>query len=183
MSEKGTVNSLQWAKPASETKPTVGLDELLQGLALLSSKEDRDVASSIGWNENTPPSVQSIKAGTMGLTRWWVKAVASFGGVSGLAALVTGFIKNLRSEAGDPVAVALIGGGALIIAAAFIAIALFVFGDLRARGQAAAARYTARGEVTAAFLAATAEMKATSTQQTAAVPDGMPEEFILRVGI
>lgn len=158
MAEKGTVNGLQWARPAPLTQPTVGLDELLQGLALLGTDTDRNEAANLGWNGRTPDSMQVIKSGATGVSRWWSKTIAAAGGLVGAATTITGFIRTFATQTSEAVTVALIAGGAFVLGATAIAIALFVSGDLGARGRATAARHAARGVVTAAFLQATARL-------------------------
>ncbi|GAA0943710.1 hypothetical protein [Virgisporangium aurantiacum] len=170
MAEKGSVNDLQWARPAHLTRPTVGLDELLQGLALLGEESERATAAAGGWNDKTPPSMQVIKSGATAVTRWWSKWIAAVGGLAGAIPVVTGFFTTFIGDVGEAVTVALIAGGAVVFSATAIALALFVSGDLRARGHASAARQAARGVVTAAFLHATARLPAPGSPMVLAEP-------------
>jgi len=152
---------LKWAEPATAVQPSVSLDTLLQGLQLLATDEARDKAKDeTGWTAETLSSMQVIKSGTLAITKFWSKTVAAAGG--GAAALLTivgGYLKIFRENVGDPIAVSLFAGAALVLAAASIALAVIIKGDLDARGIATAARTEARAAVTAEFLRTTAILK------------------------
>jgi len=150
-----TLKDLKWAVPAQDVGEKVGLDEFLIALQLLATDSDRQKAVNLGWRGKTPASMQSIKSGATGLTRWWASAVATGGGITGLVGGVSALLAGAATEVGDAVLVALIGGSALVLAATALALALFVKGDLEARGTAAAARHAGRAEVAAMFLRAT----------------------------
>jgi hypothetical protein len=158
------LKDLKWAEPAEHVKPQVSLAELLMGLQLLAKDEARaQAASETRWDAPTAGSVQVIKSGVLAITKWWTKACAGVGGITGLLAVIAGAITSVTTSIGEPITIALIGGGSLILAATAIAIALFVRADLDARGRATAARHIARAEVTAAFLQATSALPDAST--------------------
>jgi hypothetical protein len=176
MAEKGTIDALQWARPAHLTRPTVGLDELLRGLALLGTDSDRDTAAHHGWNDPTPASMQVIKSGATAATRWWIKTVGATGGLAGLVTTGTGFVRAVTDTVGTATTVALIAGGAVVLAAVAIALALFVSGDLQARGVATAARHAARGAVAAAFLQASAGLPGQPGDPAPVADPGGPDD-------
>lgn len=151
------LKELLWAEPAAGLLPTVSLEDLLTGLQLLATPAARQQAStSTGWSAKTPASMQVIKSGALSITTWWTKWIAGVGGVTGLLGTIAGAVAAFKSKVGEPVTVALIAGGFAFLSASAIAIALFVKGDLEARGRATAARHAGRAEVAAMFLRATA---------------------------
>jgi hypothetical protein len=171
------LDSLKWAEPAEDIKPQVSLSTILTCLQLLATDEARNkAAGTVEWDEPTPGSVQVIRSGALSITKWWTNASARVGGITGLAAVVAGFINSFFKEIATPVTTALIGGGALVLSATAIALALFVRGDLEARARATAARHTARAEVTSAFLRATAALPQSGTDTP---PPAMPLEILL----
>lgn len=127
---------------------------MLEQLGLLGSKADAQKAASAKWSDATPDSMQSIKAGVLGATRWFSKAVVPVGGTAGVAGLVAGFFKGAGGN--TPIAVALVAGGSFVLAAVIIGLAILLYGDARARSIAAAARHTGRATVASAFLVSTA---------------------------
>ncbi|WP_139184627.1 hypothetical protein [Arthrobacter sp. ok909] len=110
------------------------------------------------WRADTPESLQLISSGVTKMTKWWLAAVSGVGGVTALISMIVGYVRAatepLTNAVGEPVTVAFIAGGSLVLAASAIALAVFVHGDLEARGAAAAAQLAARGNVMAAFLRA-----------------------------
>jgi hypothetical protein len=175
------LNDLKWAERAQDVDPQVGLAELLVALQLLATDEDRKASVNKTWREGTPASMQVIKSGALSITKWSSTWVAGAGGLSAATAAIIAFIGGLRSEISDAIIVALIGGAALILSATGIAVALFVKGDLEARGQATAARHEGRAEVAATFLRATADMPKVFSAGDAheAAPDASPDQFLL----
>jgi hypothetical protein len=159
--DAGTLNDLVWARPAAETAPQMGLYDLLTSLQLLATDTGRQAAAdNTKWDADTPASMQVIKSGALSITKRWTKIVSRVGGgVSGVLAVFAGYVGTVQKDLGDSVTVALIGAAALLASATALAIALFVKGDLEARGQATAARHAARGEIVAAFLRATAGLE------------------------
>jgi hypothetical protein len=156
------LDGLVWARPASATDPQVGLYDLLTSLQLLATDTGRqEAAGKTKWDDDTPASMQVIKSGALTITKTWTKIVSRVGGgVSGVLAAFAGYVATVREDVGDPVTVALIAAAAVLGAATAVALALFVKGDIEARGQATAARHAARGEIVAAFLRATAGLEA-----------------------
>jgi hypothetical protein len=146
-----TLDKLTW--PSSG----VALSELLTALQFLGTDPQRqDAVKQVAWDAATPGSLQVLKSGVTNLTKWWVKRAGVAGGAAGalatLAGLVISAVEPFRKALGEPIAVALVAGGALIGAATVLALATFVTGDLRARAQATAARTAARAQVAAEFL-------------------------------
>lgn len=158
VASKDTLDKLTW--PPS--KPDgVSLIELVTALQFLATDEDRDKGvKQTRWDADTPGSLQVLKSGVTSVTRWWLKRAGAAGGAAGLLAAVGGVIISsvtpFRDTLGEPIAVALVGAGSLIIAATVLALAHFVTGDLRARSYATAARTAARADVASAYLTGTA---------------------------
>jgi hypothetical protein len=173
---------LKWAGSAQDVEPKVGLAQLLTALQLLATDDDRKDAVNKSWYDRTPASMQVIKSGALSLTKAWSTWVAGAGGLSAVLAAGTAYFGNFRSGLGDAIVVALIGGASLILSATGIALALFIKGDLEARGQATAARHAGRAEVASAFLRATAEIpKASAPGESGAASDGLSPELMLAI--
>jgi hypothetical protein len=180
---KEMLGPLEWAVPAPDLKENVKLQNLLIGLQLLGTDEQRVQAASKGWNDETPGSIQVIRSGAMGITRWWARLtrwVAGAGGVTAVLGTAAGTITNVRDTLGEPLIVALVAGGAAVTAAALLSAALLIKGDLEARGVATAARHSGRAEVAAAFLTGTAALpgqakgEALAAELAAAMAGGQP---------
>jgi len=151
------------------TNPKVRLDKVLIDAGLLGTETDRREATAKDqtttdnktepkpWDAATPDSMQVIKAGVLASTKYWSNRVGKVGSVSALLTLVAGSISTFVDKIGDTVAVALIGGAALIAAATAIAVAVFVGTDQLARGTATAARHRGRADVIAAYFGALRE--------------------------
>ena len=88
------------------------------------------------------------------LTAW----VTGVGGVSSALAVVTALFGNLTGTLEPVVVASLLGGAAFVLAAGFIGIAMLASSDIRARGEASAARNHARADVASAFMAGTAAL-------------------------
>jgi hypothetical protein len=171
------LSELKWPVPAAdvERSKAVSLDTLLQALQLAASDEDRQASTddNLRWDSPTPASMQVIKSGALALTKTWTKFVTGAGGLTAALSAIVGGVVAAFNGASDPIAVTLLGGAALIISFVAIALALFVKGDLEARGMATAARHQGRADVAAMFLQATAMMPADPTvaeHATAAAP-------------
>jgi hypothetical protein len=155
------LKDLVWP-PADRPGAGISLANLLVALQLLATDEDRADAVKAGqkWDADTPGSLQVLKSGVTGVTKWWAKRAGVLGGAAGALAAVSGVVigavKPFREALGEPLVVALIGGGALILSATLLALAHFVNADLTARAHATAARSAARAEVAATFLRAAA---------------------------
>lgn len=154
VAKKDTLDKLTW--PPSHPNG-VSLIDLVTALQFLSTDEDRakGVAETT-WDADTPGSLQVIKSGVTSVTKWWLKRAGAAGGAAGLLAavggVVIGSVKPFRDALGEPMAVALVAAGAVIISATVLALAHFVTGDLRARSYATAARTAARADVARAYL-------------------------------
>jgi hypothetical protein len=151
------LKDLLWP-PADRPGTGISLANLLIALQLLATDEDRADAVKPGqkWDAETPGSLQVLKSGVTGVAKWWTKRAGVVGGATGVLAAISGVVigavKPFREALGEPLVVALIGGGALILSATLLALAHFVHGDLTARARATAARSAARAEVAATFL-------------------------------
>lgn len=134
---------------------------LLQDLNLL----EPDAKDPSHW-WNTDPDYQLIKAGATSLTKWWVGLAGALG--LGSASAISAAWK---AASGD-VQVALVAGGSAVIAAALIAIAILVYGDVRARAQTTSAHYAARSMVAATILQSASGQAATQqSPKVAAIGD------------
>ncbi len=165
------LDSLAWAEPAPTGDQAVPLAQLLQGLQLLASDDDREAAarSSGEWSAETPPSMQVIKSGALSITKTWTKRVTGAGiGVSVVLGGVGSGVAALTDGLTPAIGAALVGGIALVASATALALAIFIKADLDARGQATAARHAGRAEVAAAFLSATAPRAAVDIDKVAA---------------
>ena len=155
------LKSLKWPTAAVDLTGDgvpVQLDKLLQSLQLVATDEDRDISTAKSWNVETPASMQVIKSGALGITKNSIAWIGSVGGITGASAAIAGVLTTFVGDVGEPVTIALMGSAALILSSVAIALALFVKGDLEARGVATAARHQGRADVVSAFLAATGAM-------------------------
>src|SRR4051794_38031206 len=166
------LNELKWADPAQDLGPMIGLAELLQSLQLLAKDTDRDAAINKTWRDDTPPSMQVIKSGALGITKAATAWVAAVGGLGGAGSAVAAVFRGLVARAGEPIVVALMGAAALPFPGTAIACAIFIAGDLQARGQATSARHSGRAEVASAFLRATSALPP-GVRATAVEPMGV----------
>ncbi|MGN7200331.1 hypothetical protein [Arthrobacter sp. SAFR-044] len=151
-----SIDALKWTQPAAGTSADqLDLKIILQGSGLLGDDNAlRDGNFQRTWRADTPESLQLISSGVTKMTKWWLAAVSSVGGLTAIASMIVGYVRSFTDGLGEPVTVAFIAGGSLVLAASAIALAIFVHGDLEARGNAAAAQLGARGDVMAAFLRA-----------------------------
>ncbi|RZU49253.1 hypothetical protein EV385_0995 [Krasilnikovia cinnamomea] len=149
------LDELKWGRSPQEAGE-VGLASLLMSLQLLADDKDREGAVSASWNADTPPSVQAIKSGATAITRAMTKWVGGVGGVAAALSAAAAVVVPVVGQVGQAVVVALIASAALLGSGVAIACALLISGDLRARGEATAARHAGRAEVASAFLRATA---------------------------
>ena len=155
------LKSLKWPTAAVDLTGDgvpVPLDKLLQSLQLVATDEDRDISTAKSWKAETPASMQVIKSGALGITKNSIAWVGSVGGITGASTAIAGVLTTFVGDVGEPVTIALMGSAALILSSVAIALALFVKGDLEARGVATAARHQGRADVVSAFLAATGTM-------------------------
>jgi hypothetical protein len=126
------------------------LAQLLIDLDIKGTESDQQQAGSFGMAfTGTPTSVAIIEAGATAASKWWSAALAALGGGTAIWAGVSNFWKSQSNVQNH-----LVIGAAVIIAASALSIGLIMYGDVRARGQGAAAQYQARATIAAAFLAA-----------------------------
>ncbi|BFU43482.1 hypothetical protein [Krasilnikovia sp. MM14-A1004] len=149
------LDELKWGHSPQEADD-LGLASLLMSLQLLADDKDRAGAVGASWTADTPASVQAIKSGATAITRAMTKWVGGAGGVAAALSAGAAVVVPLVGHVGQAVVVALIGSAALLGSGVAIACALLISGDLRARGEATAARHAGRAEVASAFLRATA---------------------------
>jgi hypothetical protein len=155
-----SLEPLKWPESAQDvpSSDAVSLNVMLESLQLIATDADRAVAAQSGWKDGTPASMQVIKSGALEITKFGTKTVGAVGGLAGVLAAVAGGITAFTTKVGEPVAIAFIGAAAFLLGSVAIALALFVKGDLEARGTATAARHAGRAEVAAAFMRATAAL-------------------------
>lgn len=117
-----------------------------------------------------PVSVSIIEAGATAASKGWATLIAALGGGTVVWGAVNNFWKSSSGIHGN-----LVIGAAVVIAACTLGVALIMYGDVRARGQGAAAQYSARAAIATAFLqGATTAVKAqaaaaqSATEYTAA---------------
>jgi hypothetical protein len=157
------IDGLAWATPARDITDPVKLDNLLRGLRLLGSDDARAKNKTLPWNGKTPASLQVIESGTLQVTQHLTKVAKAAGGWGSLVLVLSGGLTTGLQQAhvagiSNSVIVTLFGGAFVLASATAIALAVLVGADLLARGNASAARTSARGQVTAAFLQATASL-------------------------
>jgi hypothetical protein len=149
---------------ASDADVGPPLAQLLIDLDIKGTESDQQQASSFGRAfTGTPTSVAIIEAGATAASKWWAAALAALGGGT---AIWAGFSNFWNSQ--SKIQNHLVIGAALIIAASALSIGLIMYGDVRARGQGAAAQYHARATIAAAFLAAAPRPVAAAVNNPAA---------------
>jgi hypothetical protein len=162
----------------------MGLAEVLTALQLLATDDDRETAAaderSRKWNGETPASLQVIKSGALAITRTGTKAVAGVGGATAALSAILAAVASALTRVGSPVVICLIASAAFVLSTTAVACAIFVSGDLRARGVATAARHAGRSEVASAFLRATVQLPRTAPPEAAppAAPIGMQQQIL-----
>ncbi len=137
------------------------LSQLLTDLAIKGKPEDEQKTDGVtAAFSGTPVSVSIIESGLTAGSKWWATSLAALGGGTAVWARVSDFWMGKAVG----VQTAMMFSVAIVIAACILGIAAIMYGDVRARGQGAAAQYHARAEVAVAFLAgATAMNKAAAT--------------------
>jgi hypothetical protein len=146
MSEK-----VQW--PATPVAPSgddlaAPIKSLLVELGLLAA------VTPSGSDAVTYPALQVIQAGSLAFSRQWAKIIA---GVSGIAA--GGGLLSLFKEQDPALRLVIIGGIAVVLATAVLAIALVIAADVRCRATASAARTASLATVAAAFIRSSASLQ------------------------
>jgi hypothetical protein len=183
-----TLDAFKWPKPAQDARSDMGLAQFLACLQLLAKDEDRERAATdksvSKWSGETPASLQVIKSGALAITKTGTKVVAGAGGGAAALSAVLAVIASAVTKAGSPIVICLIASAAFVFSATAVACAIFVKGDLEARGAATAARHAGRSEVTSAFLRATVELpRTTPTQITpSSASIGIQQQVLLALG-
>lgn len=125
------------------------LEQLLVDLGIKGTPDDQLAASKASSAVGgTPFSVSIIEAGATAASKGWTTVIAALGGGTAVWAAATNFWNGQPA----PTRGALVIGAAVVVAACALAAALIMYGDVRARGQGAAAQYYARASVASAFL-------------------------------
>lgn len=143
------------------------LAQLLVDLGIKGTPGDQLTASKASSAvSGTPFSVSIIEAGATAASKGWTTLIAALGGATAVWAAATNFWNGQPA----PTRGALVIGAAVVVAACALGAALIMYGDVRARGQGAAAQYYARASVASAFL-----QGATTVAGTAVTaPNGRP---------
>jgi hypothetical protein len=140
------------------------LKQLLVDLGIKGTAADEATAGAPSAAvTGVPVSVSIIEAGATAASKGWATLIAALGG----GTVVWGAVNNFWNSSSG-IHGSLVIGAAVVIAACTLGIALIMYGDVRARGQGAAAQYSARAAIATAFLqGATIAVKAQA-------PDGNP---------
>lgn len=179
------LDAFRWPEPAQDASSTMGLAQVLTALQLLATDDDRETAATDEttkkWNGETPASLQVIKSGALSITRTGTRVVASAGGATAALSAVLAGVASALTQVGSPVVICLIASAAFVLSATAVACAIFVSGDLRARGVATAARNAGRSEVASAFLRATVQLPriTPSAGAPSAASIGMQQQILL----
>lgn len=124
------------------------LTQLLVDLGVKGTTTDEtSAAAPLTAVKGTPVSVSIIEAGATAASKGWAALIAALGGGTAVWGAVTNFWKSESSIQGN-----LVIAAAVVIAACALGVALIMYGDVRARGQGAAAQYAARAAIAKAFL-------------------------------
>lgn len=116
------------------------LTQLLVDLGIKGTAADEATAGATSTAvKGLPVSVSIIEAGATAASKGWATAIAALGGGTAVWGAVTNFWKSSSGIQGN-----LVIGAAVVIAACALGVALIMYGDVRARGQGAAAQYAAR---------------------------------------
>ena len=140
------VETVQWpGKAYSQTDADLSAPILamLKNLANLNADDSYNVKFFTG----TPYSLQVISSGASSLTKWAATAVGAVGGASAIGAAIKVFWTSNPTSV-QPV---LIASLAILGAAAFLAVAIMVQADVRARSVATAAREGGTADVVTAM--------------------------------
>jgi len=124
------------------------LTQLLVDLGIKGTTDDETTAETASTAlKGTPVSVSIIEAGATAASKGWAALIAALGGGTVAWGAVSNFWKSETGVQGN-----LVIGAAVVIAACTLGVALIMYGDVRARGQGAAAQYSARAAIATAFL-------------------------------
>lgn len=125
------------------------LAQLLADIGIKGTKEDEGEARSASTAlTGLPVSVSIIEAGATAASKAWAAALAALGGGTAVWAAVTDFWNGQVPQTRGTLVIA----AAIVVAACALGAALIMYGDVRARGQGAAAQYYARASVASEFL-------------------------------
>jgi hypothetical protein len=150
----------------SDTDLGPPLEQLLEDLDIKGSPADvlKAEQSSTAVTGGLPVSVSIIEAGATAASKGWATAIAALGGGTAIWAAVTDFWNGQATQTRG----LLIIGAAIVIAACTLGSAFIMYGDVRARGQGAAAQYYARSAIASEFLRGAA-----AVMRAGATPGGM----------
>jgi hypothetical protein len=124
------------------------LTQLLVDLGIKGTTADEATAGNASTAvKGLPVSVSIIEAGATAASKGWATLIAALGGGTAVWGAATNFWKSSSGSQGN-----LVIGAAIVIAACALGVALIMYGDVRARGQGAAAQYSARAAIATAFL-------------------------------
>ena len=143
------------------------LEQLLQDLGIKGTPDDVLVAQqpSTAVTGGLPVSVSIIEAGATAASKGWAAVIAALGGGTAVWAAVTDFWNGQQVQTRG----LLIIGAAIVVAACALGAAFIMYGDVRARGQGAAAQYYARSAIASEFLRGAA-----AVTRAGAAPAGAP---------
>jgi hypothetical protein len=182
MTEKSTRTVVQWpdtvvSKAGADNDLGLPLIQLLVDLGIKGDAAAEGSAESpVTAVTGTPVSVSIIEAGATAASKGWAALIAALGGTTAVWGAASDFWKSESTIQGT-----LVIAAAVVIAACALGIALIMYGDVRARGQGAAAQYSARASIATAFLrgavatakpeAATAKPEAVTAKPAATAGD------------
>lgn len=143
------------------------LEQLVQDLGIQGTPEDvaKAQTASTAVQGGLPVSVSIIEAGATAASKGWAAVVAALGGGTAIWAAVTNFWNGQAVQTRGMLVI----GAAIVIAACALGVAFIMYGDVRARGQGAAAQYAARSAIATEFLRGAAAIARTGTTTTTAV--------------
>ena len=153
MTEKSTRTVVQWpdtvvSKAGADNDLGLPLIQLLVDLGIKGDAAAEGSAESpVTAVTGTPVSVSIIEAGATAASKGWAALIAALGGTTAVWGAASDFWKSESTIQGT-----LVIAAAVVIAACALGIALIMYGDVRARGQGAAAQYSARASIATAFL-------------------------------
>ncbi|MFS0699804.1 hypothetical protein AB6N24_07495 [Cellulomonas sp. 179-A 4D5 NHS] len=128
-------------------------ERLAIAMSVLGTKDERrDASGPAAVLGGVATSVAALEATSTALAKWWASGMAlvAAGGTGLVAWRVAA--EGFWADADTGVQVALVIGAAVVLSAAFIALALVLDADLRARSGAGAAQYAARARMVDAYL-------------------------------
>jgi hypothetical protein len=170
---------VQWPHTSVSSSASDGdlgppLEQLLQDLNIQGTPDDVAKAQtpSTAVQGGLPVSVSIIEAGATAASKGWAAVVAALGGGTAIWGAVTNFWSGQAVQTRGLLAI----GAAIVIAACALGVAFIMYGDVRARGQGAAAQYAARSAIATEFLrgAAAITRAGPTTTTTAAVNTAAP---------